>query len=170
VRIAENNVMSQPSLVCGGTIAAVVWLLGVATPAASGQTPLPWGLEIRLLPDYTHEQLRGEHGPTGKFTKKGGLEVHYFMGRIGRPDEAPTSGDFHSAAVRVPEPDRLWLKEQNVAGRHVHVAYTKDRRLMVSSASTKEGVNFTAVAESPGDVADVLLMVLSLAEPQARDK
>lgn len=163
--------MTRPSLVVGGTIAAVVWLLWMTTSAASGQTPFPGGLEISLLPGFTHERLRGEHGPTGKFTKKGGLEVHYFMGRIGRPDEAPTSGHFHSAALRVPEPDRFWLKEQKVAGRQVHVAYTKDHRLMVSSASTKEGVNFMAVTESPGDIADVLLMVLTLAESQAsRDK
>ena len=60
------------------------------------------------------------------------------------------------------------MKEQHSAGRHVHVAYTKDHRLYVSSSSPREGINFSAMAETPADIADVLLMVLSLQEQKAK--
>jgi len=158
--------ITQPFRLCSGGIAIGLLVLGVGTPA-SGQMQLENGLEMRLLPGFTHQRVRGEHGPSGKFTKKGGLEIQYFMARIGRSD-VPTSGDFRNAAQRVPESDRLWLKEQSAAGRQVHVAYTKNRVLIVSSVSDKEGVNFSAVTESPGDVADVLLMVLTLTEQKPK--
>jgi hypothetical protein len=67
-----------------------------------------------------------------------------------------------------PEKDRLWLKEQSAGGRKVHVAYSKDNRLIVSSASSTEGVNFTTVAKTPGDVADVLLMTLTFGGQKAK--
>jgi hypothetical protein len=169
----EDDMIPRPFRRYAAGVAVGLLLVAVTTPAW-GQTPSPFpgGLEIRLLPGFSHERLKGEHGPTGKFTKKGGLEIHYVMGRIGRPDApAATSGDFRNAALLVPEANRLWLKQQNVGGRQVHVAYTKDRIVIVSSVSTKEGVNFTAVTESPGDVAEVLLIVLTLTEPQTkRDK
>ena len=80
-------------------------------------------------------------------------------------------GHFVNQALQLPEKDRLWLKEQNAGGRKVHVAYSKELLLIISTASPTEGVNFHAVAKTPGEVADVLLMVLTLAEQKPkRDK
>ena len=49
-------------------------------------------------------------------------------------------------------------------GRKFDIAYGKDQRLLVSTAAASLGVNFSATAKTPAEVADVLLMTLSLAE------
>jgi hypothetical protein len=51
--------MARTFLAFGGGVVLVVFMLGVTTSAASGQTPLPGRFEIRLLPGYTHEPLKG---------------------------------------------------------------------------------------------------------------
>ena len=49
--------VTRLSRVYGGGIAVGLLMLGVTAPA-SGQTPFPGGLEIRLLPGFTHERLK----------------------------------------------------------------------------------------------------------------
>lgn len=135
-----------------------------ATPRiASAQTPLPGGFEINLLPGYEHQPLQGIDSIVGRIAKKEGLTITYEFGRIPQGN-LRLGGDYSNYALRVPEKDRLWLKEQTIKGRKIHVVYGKDQRLTVSTEATKMGANFTATAKTPGDVADVLLMVFSFAE------
>lgn len=148
-------------------IVLVVVLLGMSTPAASGQTPIQGGFEIRLLPGFAHEPLQGIDSIVGKIGKKDGLQIQYEIGNIPKGGLA-TGGSFVNQALRVPEKDRVWLKEQDAGGRKIHVAYTKENHLIISSASTKEGVNFHCVAKTSGEVADVLLMVLTFAEQKPK--
>ena len=160
----------------GRWIVLVLWILGGTTPAAPGQTPLPGGtasvagkrFEIRLLPGFTHRPLQGIDSIVGKIVKKDGLEIQYEMGGIPAPGAFRLGGHFVNQALQLPARDRLWLREQNAGGRKVHVAYSRKHRLIVSTASLTEGVNFAAVAKTPGDVADVLLMVLTLVEQKPR--
>jgi hypothetical protein len=167
--IVEADMITRTFQVYGGGI--VLLILGVTTPAASGQTPLPRGLEITLLPGFIHEPLRGIDSIVGKIGKKDGLQITYTMGPLPKEWGRRTSGHFVNAALGLPEKDRLWLKEQNAGGRKVHVVYSKEYGLIVSSVSATEGVNFSAMARSPGEVADVLLMALTLAERKPkRDK
>jgi hypothetical protein len=143
-------------------------MLGATVPHAAGQTPLPRGLEITLLPGYTHQPLRGIDSIVGRIGKKDGLQITYTMGRIPEKGGRRTSGHFVNAALSLPEKDRLWLKEQQVGGRKIYAVFSKEYGLMVSSVSATEGVNFTApAAKAPGEIADVLLIALTLAEQKA---
>jgi hypothetical protein len=142
-------------------------LLAVSS-AASGQTPLPGGFEIRLLPGYTHEPLRGIDSIVGKIAKKDGLQIQYEMGAIPAPGAPRFGGSYVNQALQIPEKERLWSKEQTAGGRKVTVVYSKENMLVVSTASATEGVNFHAVAKTPADVADVLLMALTLTEPKPK--
>jgi hypothetical protein len=141
-----------------------VFLLGLTSSAASAQTPLPGGFEIRLLPGFTHKPLQGFDSIVGKIVKKDGLEIGYEIGPIPRKGQPVEGGSFVNQALQLPEGKRLWLKEQTVGGRKFYVAYSKDQRLLVSTARAKQGVNFSAVAKTPAEVADVLLMALTPAE------
>jgi hypothetical protein len=162
--------MARTFQVYGGGITLVLLLFGMTTPPASGQTLLPGGFEIRLLPGFTHEPLQGIDSIVGRIAKKDGVQIQYEMGRIPQ-GTLRLGGDFVNQALQLPEKERLWLKEQIAGGRKVHVAYSKEQRLIVSTASATEGVNFTAVARTPSEVADVLLMVLTFAEQKPiRDK
>jgi hypothetical protein len=136
-------------------------------PSAFGQTPIAGGFEMSLLPGYAHEPLQGIDSIVGKIAKKDGLAIQYEMGRIPKGG-LRLGGDFTNQAQQLPEKDRLWLKEQTAGGRKIHIAYGKDGRLVISSASESEGVNFHTVAKTPGEVTDVLLMVLTLAEKKPR--
>lgn len=140
----------------------------LAVTPASGQTPLPGGFEIRLLPGFTHEPLRGIDSIVGRIAKKDGLQIQYEMGAIPAPGAPRFGGSYVNQALQIPEKDRLWSKEQTAAGRKVTVVYSKENLLVVSTASATEGVNFHAVAKTPGEVADVLLMTLTLTEPKPR--
>lgn len=142
-------------------------ILGMMTPATFGQTPLPGGFEIRLLPGFTYEPKQGFDSIVGEIAKKDGLKIQFEMGRI-PAGGLRLGGDFVNQALQLPEKDRQWLKEQTAGGRKIHVAYSKEQLLIITTASKTEGVNFTAVAKSPGEVAEVLLMVLTLAEKKPK--
>jgi hypothetical protein len=144
----------------------VACIVGVTTSAASGQTPLPRGFEINLLPGYAHQPLQGIDSIVGKLVKKDGLVINYEIGPVAKKGEPILGGSYVNRAMQLGEGKRLWLKEQTVGRRKFFVAYGKDRQLLVSTASEKQGVNFIAEARTPDDVADVLLMVLTFAEQQ----
>ena len=57
---------------------------------------------------------------------------------------------------------------QTVGGRKMHVAYCKDHQLIISTATATEGVNFIAAAKTSEDVADLLLMAITLAQQKAK--
>ncbi len=161
--------MIARTLLVGGSGSLLsLLLLGAMTPASFGQTPLPGGFEISLLPGFTYEPKQGFDSIVGEIAKKDGLKIQFEMGRI-PAGGLRLGGDFVNQALHLPEKDRQWLKEQTAAGgRKIHVAYSKEQLLIVTTASKTEGVNFTAVAKSPGDVAEVLLMVLTLAEKKPK--
>ncbi len=157
--------MTRTLLVDSRAIAFALVILGAITNVASAQTPLPGGYEINLLDGYKHEPLQGIDSIVGKLVKKDGPQIQFEIGRISEGG-LRLGGDYVNQAQRVPEADRLWLKEQRTGGRTIHAAYTKDLRLIVSSTGAAEGANFSTIAKTPEDVADVLLMVLTLNEPR----
>ena len=160
--------ITRTFLVYGGGIVLVLLTLGVTTTVTYGETPLQGGFEISLLSGYIHEPLQGIDSIVGRIGKKDGLQIQYEMGGIPAPGGLRLGGHFVNQALQVPEKNRLWIKEQKTGGRTVHVAYSKDNRLVVSSASTTEGINFHALAKTPGDIADVLLMVLTVTQQKAK--
>jgi len=91
------------------------------------------------------------------------LIIQYDMGPVPKRGLA-LGGSFVNQAAQRPQKDRLWIKEQTVGGRKVSVAYSKGGQLIISSASAAEGINFSTMAKTSEDVADALLMVLSLSE------
>ncbi len=133
-----------------------------AQVAANKPTALPSGLEITLQPGFAYVPRQGFDSIVGGIEKKDGLKISFEMGAIPPPGAPRFGGSFSNYATRVPEKDRQWLKEMDANGRKVHIAYGKDQMLIATSATEKEGVNFHATAKSPEEVADVLLMVLSL--------
>lgn len=134
-----------------------------AQVAANKPTALPAGLEITLQPGFTYVPRQGFDSIVGGIEKKDGLKISFEMGAIPPPGAPRFGGSFANYATRVPEKERQWLKEMDSNGRKVHVAYGNDQMLIVTSATEKEGVNFHATAKTPEEIADVLLMVLSLA-------
>jgi hypothetical protein len=76
-------------------------------PAGSGQTPLPGGFKIRLLPGYTHEPLKGFDSIVGKIGKRDGLEIRYEIGPIPKKGAPVESGSFGNQALQLPEGKRL---------------------------------------------------------------
>jgi len=146
----------------------IVFAAVTLTAAAAGQTPLPAGHEINLLPGYAHEPKQGIDSIVGLIAKKDGLQIHFEMGGVVLPGAPRFGGSYVNQALQLPEADRLWLKEQAVGGRKFHIAYGKNNQLIVSTASAKTGVTFHAVAKTPEDVADVLLTVLTLTEQKAK--
>jgi hypothetical protein len=111
---------------------------------------------MTLLPGYQHERLQGIDTSVGRIWKKDGLEIHYDIGRL--------AGNY--AQSREKDKDKLeWFKEQAVGGRNVQIALTKDRVLTITVAGF---ANFYGTVKSEGDLADMLLMVLTYDEPKAK--
>lgn len=160
--------MSQSLLEFGGAGAVMLFMFGMTCSAASGQTQLPHGFEIRLLPGYVHQPLQGIDSLVGKISKNGGLEIEYEMGPVPEKGAPITGGSFFNQALKVPEERRLWMKEQMVDGQNFSLAYSKDRRLLISTSSATQGINFSARAESADEITDVLLMVLTFREQQPK--
>jgi hypothetical protein len=148
----------------------ILSLLAAITSTAAAQTALPGGFEISLLPGYTHAPLQGIDSIVGKITKKDGLEIMYEIGRVPAAGGLRLGGDYSNRAAAVPEQNRLWLKEQTIGGRKFSIAYDKDHRLTISTANDKQGVNFSTVAKSEEELADVLLMVLSFGEAKGKEE
>lgn len=142
----------------------VVCVVLIGSSAVTAQTPLPGGFEIRLLPGYAHEPLRGIDSIVGKIGKKDGLQIQYEMGPIPAPGFPRVGGHFVNQASLVPVKDRAWFKEQNTGSRTVYIAYGKDNQLVISSTSTTEGINFHTVAKTPEEVADAILMAVTFAQ------
>ncbi len=160
---------TRPTLLAPGAgLVLAALTLGMATPAASAQTPLPGGFEIRLLPGFAYQPRRGIDSIVGVIAKKDGLQIQFDMGGVVLPGAPRFGGSYVNQALAVPEKDRLWAKEQEVGGQKFHVTYGKEHQLIVSTATAKMGVSFYVVAKTPEEVADVLLMVLTLAEQKPK--
>lgn len=131
----------------------------------SAQTALPGGFQVTLQPGYAYVPKQGFDSIVGVLEKKNGLTIMFEMGNNPPPGAPRFGGSYVNQAQRMPEIQREWLKEFEAGGRKISVAYSKEKQLTVSTATEKEGVNFSAIAKTPADVADVLLMALTL-EPQ----
>ncbi|WP_254506603.1 hypothetical protein [Anatilimnocola floriformis] len=151
-------------IVVSGVITVLFLVCGLMSSTASAQTALAGGFEITLPAGAKHETQRGIDSSPGKITAKGGLEIYYDIGVATKPGAPRLGGGYMNAAARVPMDQVQWTKEQTVGGHTFSITYSKDKRLYVSTAGMTHGVNFSAPAETPGDVADVLLITLSLAE------
>ncbi|MGE0606739.1 MAG: hypothetical protein AB7O62_06400 [Pirellulales bacterium] len=158
--------ISRNLLACCGV--ATLLMGSSATAADDGPVKLPGGFSIALLPGFTHEPLQGIDSIVGQIVQADGLRIQYEMGNIPAPGALRLGGSFVNQALQLPEQNRLWLKEQKAGGRTILVAYGKDLRLIVSSVTAKEGINFHAEAKTPAEVADVLLMVLTLTQEQPK--
>lgn len=139
-------------------------LTAVAAIPARGETPMPSGLSIELVQGYTHQPLQGIDSVVGKFAKKDGLTISYEIGGVVPPGGPRFGGSYSDYAQAMPAEQRQWLKEHKINGRKVTVAYSKEQQLIVSTQFEKVGINFHAPAKSPEEIADVLLMALSLTE------
>ena len=71
-------------------------------------------------------------------------------------------GDFSDQPLLIPAARREWYKEQTIGGEPVHVAYTKEKQLLVSYPN--RGINFTIAAKTKEQFADALLIVLTVPE------
>ena len=143
-------------------------LLLLTSAAALGQTPLGGGFEITLPPGFTHKPLQGIDSTVGKVVSKDGMEIMYEIGLVLAKGGLAFGGSYSNRAAGMPEGQRAWLKEQTVGGLKFTVAYSKDQRLTVSAASTKQSINFSTLAKTPAEVADVLLTTLALVEQKPK--
>lgn len=145
------------------SLVAVATLFWVAS--AHAQTKLSGQFELTLLPDYVHTPLQGIDSIVGRIEKKDGLSVSYEIGGVTPPGAPRFGGSFTNYAAAHPQDKIAWQKTQKVNGRVLHLAYTKDQRLIVSLEFAKEGINLSASAKTPEEITEILLMVATLREP-----
>jgi hypothetical protein len=67
----------------------------------------------------------------------------------------------------IPKKQVRWYREQIVNRQPVHLAYRNDNVLLVSFP--KKGINFSVKVRSAGEMAEVLLMILTYPDPVADD-
>jgi RNA polymerase sigma factor (sigma-70 family) len=121
------------------------------TPAAGAEEPAALPENLKLLPGYQHGKLQGIDSRCGKFSKEGGFVFNYDAGGKGWGDGAKS--------LEKEKALTLWYKEQDVVGRPVHLALTKDRMLYVSFPKTR--ATFYGKTKSEEEIVDMLLMVLT---------
>ena len=151
-----------------GAILGVCFASLALATTASAQTALPGGLQITLQPGYAYVPKQGFDSVVGVLEKKDGLTIMFEMGSIPAPGAPRFGGSFANQAQQMRDIQREWLKEFEAGGRKISVAYSKDKQITVSTMTDKEGVNFSAIAKTPADLADVLIMALTLGPQKAK--
>ncbi len=149
------------SLTCLGLI---VFLSLTATDAFSAH---PLG-GMRLLEGYKHRALQGIDSTVGQVEKKGGMTIHYEIGRITPPGAPATGGSFSDNAKMTPRKLLRWYREQTVNGQPVHIAYRNDNVLLVSFP--RKGMNMNVRVRSIDEMADALTMILTYPGPEVKDR
>lgn len=121
---------------------------------------------IGLQPGFKHEQLQGIDSLPGRLFHRDGREIHYDIGRYYPPGQPRTGGAYENQAQKAAAKANVVVKQQTIAGQAFDVTQT-DEGLTISTVSVphSRGINFFSAAKTPADVADVLLMVLSLQAP-----
>lgn len=154
----------------GGMRIVIGVLIGLMLVAAeaNAQTSLSSGLEISLLADYAQSPLQGIDSIVGKIEKKSGPSLSYEIGGVSPPGAPRFGGSFSNYAANVPKESLAWTKSLKVAGKSTTIAYTKEQKLVVSVEFAKEGINVSAVAKTPEEIAEVLLLVTSVREKVAK--
>lgn len=123
---------------------------------------------LRMLPGYEHHPTQGIDSETGKILKKGGLVLHYEIGRITPPGTPRIGGDFENRASLSPQSQTKWSRDHEIAGQPISLALTKEDLLLASFPAT--GTNFYVRIESDEDLADALLMILTYPMNDKREK
>jgi hypothetical protein len=130
--------------------------------AAQSQTTPPGNMT--LLPGYQHERRNSMDSQPGRIWADK-LVIDYDIGNA--------AGNWAYAARS--RGNLLWTREQIVGGARVEVAFTRERKLIVTFAgegsngarSVRKGdvwvlpANFSAVVNRDEDIADVLLMLMT---------
>jgi len=126
---------------------------------------------IKLLPGYKHEQLQGIDSIVGKIVNPKGLSIFYEIGPIPQGPFA-TGGSFTDRPKKTPKTLLRWYKEQTIQGQPVHIAYLKNKTLLVSYPKSipKNGINFSTKVESADEMADALIMLLTFPQPKVKEK
>ncbi len=117
---------------------------------------------LQLLPGYQHVRLQGIDSIVGEIVKPDGLRISYEQGMLPKPGQPEVGGMFRDGAKHMPKAKRLWYREQTVQGQRVHLAMRNDEWLIVSFPQA--GMNFSAKIESPEQLVDALLMILTYAQ------
>ena len=141
--------------------------------AVAAETASLWNqFAIRLLPGFKHVQLQGIDSLPGKLVHTDGREIHYDIGRYYPPGGLRTGGAFENQALKSAEGNcDVVVKQQMIGGLTFYVAHTaKGLTISTVSVPNRQGINFSCAAKTPNEVADVLLMVLSLQTPPAVDE
>jgi hypothetical protein len=134
-------------------LAIAMLLVSSSSFASLAQRDLPPG-RIKLLPGYQHKRLQGIDTRVGRIWKDGGLDIKYDIGFL--------AGDYADPKNMK---EYTWFKQQSIGGHLVHCALDKSNTLVVSFPDSS--ANFMAAVKSQGDVADMLLMILTY-QPEAR--
>jgi hypothetical protein len=104
---------------------------------------------MRLLEGYTHTPSQGIDTAVGRISKPGGMTIEY--------DNGAMAGQY--ARKCSSKSACLWFKRQWVGGREVWLGMTKEGEIIATFP--KSSANFFARTNSPEDVADFLLMVMT---------
>lgn len=130
-------------------------VLGCSAGARANQVEIPFG-RIDLLAEYRHEQRSGVDSMSGRIWKESGLSIRYDIGGL--------SGNI---AGTVPSANRRWLKQQSVEKGTLHLVMTTEGNLIASfnlssgPGSVHQMVNFIALTQTPEEIAEFLLIVMS---------
>jgi len=128
----------------------------LAPPSFKAQSgPMRWKdnhVPVRLLPGYKITGYAGFEGDIhGKIWKDGGPTIEYSLVDLYAGDTAGT----------IPKDQQLWREEQTVGPNHFVCVYTRSNELVVTF-SQRAIANFRAKIRDHKDLAEVLLIVLTL--------
>lgn len=148
---------------------AILMTASLLSPATLwGQTSLSSMLEVVLLPTYEHKSLQGIDSIVGQIDKKSGPSIFYEIGGVIPPGQPRFGGSFSNSAAAVPAASVAWTKSLRSKEKSTTVTYTKDQKLLISVEFAKEGANLTATAKTAEEIAEVMMIALSLREKAAK--
>ncbi len=106
-------------------------------------------MSVQLLPGYTHEKKKGTDSIVGEIAKKDGPTISYDIGLYGQKTLE----------------NELWHKDQTLLGKKVKIVFSKQKELLVVvGAGEKVYASFFTRVKSEEDVAEVLLIVMSVTQ------
>lgn len=132
-------------------------------PADVATASLHGVFAIRLLPGFKDVPLQGIDSLPGKLVHSDGRDIRYEVGLYYPPGAPRTGGAYENGAHKAAEERKSTVKELAIGDLNFSVLATANS-LIVSTASVphRRGINFACVAKTPEEVADALLMILSL--------
>ena len=122
-------------------------ILGPHIPTRTPRNPPPGN--IRLLEGYTNNPRQGIDSIIGDISKSGGLLIRYDIGE---------SSGFYTDYCNIQNACQ-WSKKQIINNREVRIGLTAENRIIATFP--QDYANFFADTNSPEDVSDFLLMILT---------